>query len=737
MTVENINIDVKTNAENSARQFHSLSASLNGVQNAVRKIISTGIGGWFSKISKNIKSATGALSQFASSLKRIAFYRILRTIIKEISQAFQEGLKNAYAFSAGINGSLATAMDSLATKSLTMKNQLGAAFGALLEAITPILLKIIELVTRAAAALTMLFSLLGGGGTYLAAKDTANAWDKASGAAKEYKKTLLGFDEINRLNDETGGGGGGGLDANNMFDVKNIPQELLNIYDTVKNLIDHGNWASLGSYLAAKINGAIKSIDLWGLGETLGQKLNNLLTAAFTFLRDLDVRGISANFFAALSHMINQIDFTNVGGILARLRTMWWDLLLGALEGIDWKGLGKAASDLIKGYLGTLVDWFNAVDWKKVGKDFEKAFLGFLKGVDWKGLTQTASDLLKSMMDSASTFIAEIDWYAIGDGIYNFLKETLDGIDFAGIASSFFTLLGNALAAAVKLVASFISDVVDDIAGYFSKFIEDENNDGMFSGGEIIKGVFKGIVEALKNVCQWIFDNIVKPFIDAFESAFGISSPAKEMEGPGEYVGQGILEGILKPFKDIYSWVKTNITDPLVSAFQSALGIFGGSSSVFSGIGSAIADGLLNGLQNAWTGVSTWLTNAANGISNLVNSARGAGTTINDNGFSHSGGNLNSGGGGLLGIRLRASGGWPDEGEVFISNERGPELVGTIGGNTAVATNDDIVAAVSAGVYDAVSSAMGGNERPVQVRVFLDSREIRTGQNRLVRAMGV
>ena len=101
------------------------------------------------------------------------------------------------------------------------------------------------------------------------------------------------------------------------------------------------------------------------------------------------------------------------------------------------------------------------------------------------------------------------------------------------------------------------------------------------------------------------------------------------------------------------------------------------------------------------------------------------GTTVNANGFSHSSGKF-------------STGGFPNEGELFVAREAGPELVGTINGNTAVANNDQIVAAVSEGVYNAVSSAMGsGNDRPVQVRVYLDSREIRTGQNRLVRAMGV
>lgn len=45
-------------------------------------------------------------------------------------------------------------------------------------------------------------------------------------------------------------------------------------------------------------------------------------------------------------------------------------------------------------------------------------------------------------------------------------------------------------------------------------------------------------------------------------------------------------------------------------------------------------------------------------------------------------------------------------GQMFIAREAGPELVGTIGGHTAVMNNDQIVSSVSAGVYQAVAAAL-------------------------------
>lgn len=52
-------------------------------------------------------------------------------------------------------------------------------------------------------------------------------------------------------------------------------------------------------------------------------------------------------------------------------------------------------------------------------------------------------------------------------------------------------------------------------------------------------------------------------------------------------------------------------------------------------------------------------------------------------------------------INLYAEGGFPTMGEMFIARENGPELVGTMGGKTTVANNDQIVEGISSGVSEA------------------------------------
>lgn len=54
-----------------------------------------------------------------------------------------------------------------------------------------------------------------------------------------------------------------------------------------------------------------------------------------------------------------------------------------------------------------------------------------------------------------------------------------------------------------------------------------------------------------------------------------------------------------------------------------------------------------------------------------------------------------------LSVPMYASGGFPDEGQLFVAREAGAEMVGSIGRRTAVANNDQIVGGIASGVAEA------------------------------------
>lgn len=78
-------------------------------------------------------------------------------------------------------------------------------------------------------------------------------------------------------------------------------------------------------------------------------------------------------------------------------------------------------------------------------------------------------------------------------------------------------------------------------------------------------------------------------------------------------------------------------------------------------------------------------------------------------------------------IDLRAGGGFPDTGQMFIAREAGPELVGRIGRRTAVANNDQIVQGIASAVRSAmvgVNSPSNGGTTRITVQNVLNGRAI-------------
>lgn len=265
MTVENISIEVKTNADRAATKINALSLALErlegtarttqgaaqSVSNSMNSVAPTGANAAngarsaarsIDNVAKSAKKAQSPLETFISSLKRIAFYRFLRTILKEISQAIKEGLENVYEWSkaGGDMGEIAGALDRITSAGAQLKNQLGAAFGELLVALEPIIIALINLLTQLAQALTWVIALLSGKGYYPVAKQITKDWKEATGAANAYKNTILGFDEINRLNDTNGGGGGdaGGYSGGLGFDPFDLDWKFPEWFAIFKQNID-------------------------------------------------------------------------------------------------------------------------------------------------------------------------------------------------------------------------------------------------------------------------------------------------------------------------------------------------------------------------------------------------------------------------------------------------------------------------------------------------------------------
>lgn len=374
-------------------------------------------------LSQAVKKSLEPMSSFVASLKRIAMYRLMRTIIKSITQAMQEGLKYAYEFSKGITTEghrFSAAMDQMKSATTKMKAQLGSAFISLLTALMPIFLRLINLVLKLADAMSQLFAALTGT-TYLKAKDVSVEFEDAmqggAKAAKEWKNQLLGFDEINKLEapGDTGGSGTTGLDPSQMFEDAPIEEWAMKIRNVVEWLQEHLSLVK-GIVLAIGVAFATWKVaniigNLMGIESGLGRIFAGitLAVAGFALLANGMLEWIRTGELTEDAFWKIEIGILAIGAGIALITGSWipllvavvlaaifaiitqWDKLKAKLE--EWK-------EKLSSYLGN-----GKLEWQDFAAVFVNSALGIIKVIEtiisW---IQTLIGWIRSAFDWINSF---------------------------------------------------------------------------------------------------------------------------------------------------------------------------------------------------------------------------------------------------------------------------------------------------------------------------------------------
>ena len=193
-----------------------------------------------------LPNVSAAISEVNTNLKK-GFKNILKwgfgirstfILIRRLRSAIKEGISD-YA-----KGDPETQknLDALKTSQNGLKASWGAAFAPIVNSVIPLLQKLIGWLQTAAEYVSMFFNAVSGKGTYKKAiannAALARSYGGAGKAAKDAKKQLMGFDEINKLNaeDSGGGGGGGSMPLANYVD-EDIPDKFKKVIDFIKQNI--------------------------------------------------------------------------------------------------------------------------------------------------------------------------------------------------------------------------------------------------------------------------------------------------------------------------------------------------------------------------------------------------------------------------------------------------------------------------------------------------------------------
>lgn len=390
-----------------------------------------------------VKDATKSMSSFLGSIKRIALYRGIRTALKLITQGFSQGIANMYNWSKTSDGVFAASMDRLASSSQYLSNSLGAMAAPLLNSLAPAIEYIIDRIVALINMINMLFAILSGSGTYTVATKAAAGWGKAAkgagGAAKEVKKTLLAWDELNKLTDNSGGGGGGGGGGAGGL---NFEQRTVN--EWLKNAIENGNWDAIGvaiankinraldginwdairvkatgfaSGLAGLINGVIRGIKPETIGSTIGELINTATATINTFFDETHWKGMGYQFKLMIEKAIGTID----AQALARALNAHITAALKFLQ-----GLLPSTYDEWKIIVGHLVDWLNLAIWyfpkDKLADVLSRLINGALALINKLAEGNTLTNLINAIEDTITQAAENVDKQALADAIKNVIN---------------------------------------------------------------------------------------------------------------------------------------------------------------------------------------------------------------------------------------------------------------------------------------------------------------------------
>ena len=349
---------------------------------------------------KPIKGVASGIKSMVSGLGRIAMYRLFRSIIKAITQALQEGTKNLYQYSKAIGGSFAAKMDMAATSMLYFKNSIAAAWSPLMNLLAPALDAIVDKVVAVINVINQLIALLSGQTGWTRAVKQATEYEEAVGgagaAAKDAMRYLAPFDELNVLPDDKSGGGGGGA-ADNYSTMFEEMSTFSDFVQSIKDMIDAGDWQGVGTLIGEKINEVINSVNFSQIGTKVGEKINALFTTEYWTLKTINFQNIGAKVSEFLNSALAEIDFSNLGGIFAEKLTALPDIIVGAINTLDFGLVGQSIGDTIKGFFNGLSDWVQEVDWGTTASNLLTGIIDLIKGLDVGGIAESVLTLVSSV----------------------------------------------------------------------------------------------------------------------------------------------------------------------------------------------------------------------------------------------------------------------------------------------------------------------------------------------------
>lgn len=291
----------------------------------------------FLQLGKGARSGgNGVLSSALTMAKAMIGVRSLYMLIRKLKSAFTSGMKELANYSTEVK----TSLGSMSAAMGQMQNSIATAFAPLVTTVAPYITAFIRHIADAFNAVGAFFASLTGQSSYTRAvynyQGVAGAADKAAGstkkaadAQKELNRQLMGFDQINKLDDNDGGsgsgsgGGGGGSGGDSggnglSFVTESIPGIMSDWAEKFKEAWANADFTEIGGIIGAKLRDALDRMPWDDIKDGAKRAAKSLATLINGFVETEGLAGTIA------TTVTNAID-TALIAVTTFLETTHWD----------------------------------------------------------------------------------------------------------------------------------------------------------------------------------------------------------------------------------------------------------------------------------------------------------------------------------------------------------------------------------------------------------------------------
>lgn len=580
-------------------------------------------GGVFNRTSNNIahgsRRMTTGISGFGHRLSQMIKQAFIFSVIYKGLNMVTKGLGSALMANDEFSSSLNQIKVNLLTAFYPIYTFILPAINALMRALTVVTGQIAHF-TASLFGTTYTAAKQGAQGLYQniqAMNDSGNSADKNREKVKKLQRSLMGFDEINRI----------GLDDkdDDKLDDKNQGVNFNTPIPAMPDWINKANsvlrdffkpfqdsWAKHGQtvikawkYALGEIIGLVQSIgksfmDVWtnGTGE---QFISSILILVANLL------GLVGDVAKAFR---NAWDENERGTKLIQSIFNMWNAFLGLTNEIvksfrDAWNENKLGESILGNILEIFTNIIDAVG--ELGKGLRDA---------WKE-NETGTSILKTILGFFDDIIGIIN--DASQSTKNWAKE----LDFTPLLKSIDKLLKP-----IKEISKDVFEVLEwaytNVLLPLAKLVIEEFLPVFF---ELLANALNIVAKAIKDLkplFKWLTDKLIKPLVDftlgavsdwlTFLGKFGkaledlltidISSfgdVVEQFKQFGKDIWEGLKEGITSFGEGIGTFIKESMFDPVVNWFKKLFGIHS-PSTIFFDFGTFLMQGLINGIKSLLSG---------------------------------------------------------------------------------------------------------------------------------------